>query len=114
MMVVLDTAGTATAMTRQFRSARLDEIRRLLPTMLLGIAAGATVLVSLPRGPALLVLGVFVAVYGIYVLAGSPRSHGLSPRWAWPIGFAGGVFGALFGTGGPIYMTYLSARIDDK
>jgi uncharacterized membrane protein YfcA len=37
------------------------------------------------------------------------------PAWlVWPIGFAGGVFSALFGTGGPIYIVFLSARIGDK
>jgi uncharacterized membrane protein YfcA len=37
-----------------------------------------------------------------------------SARWALPIGLVGGVFSVLFGTGGPIYMVYLSARIRDK
>ncbi len=71
-------------------------------------------LVRLPRAPALLVLGIFAASYGVYVLAGAPRRMVVSRGWAWPIGFVGGIFSALFGTGGPIYMVYLSARIDDK
>src|SRR5206468_1325604 len=39
--------------------------------------------------------------------------HG-SRHWAWPAGFCGGVFSALFGTGGPIYVSYLSARLEGK
>jgi len=34
--------------------------------------------------------------------------------FAMPIGLVGGVFSVIFGTGGPIYMVYLSARIRDK
>jgi hypothetical protein len=37
-----------------------------------------------------------------------------SAWWALPIGVAGGAFSVLFGTGGPIYMVYLSARVHDK
>jgi uncharacterized membrane protein YfcA len=36
--------------------------------------------------------------------------HGL---WAAPFGVAGGIFSALFGTGGPIYTIYLSRRLFD-
>jgi hypothetical protein len=57
---------------------------------------------------------VFVAGYGAYVLAGPREWRAVRPFWAWPIGLVGGVFSVLFGTGGPIYMVYLSARIGDK
>ena len=40
----------------------------IVPPMLLGIAAGALLLFNLPRAPALLALGVFVAAYGAYLL----------------------------------------------
>ena len=56
----------------------------------------------------------FVTIYGAYVLSGAPRPQRV-PRWlAWPIGIAGGVFSSLFGTGGPLYVVYLSARLHDK
>ena len=35
----------------------------------------------------------------------------LPTPWALPFGVFGGVFSALFGTGGPIYTIYLSRRI---
>ena len=31
-----------------------------------------------------------------------------------PVGVVGGMFSAVFGTGGPIYIVYLAARIHDK
>ena len=114
LVTALDCAAAANASFRQWRHAEFAEIRRILPTMLLGIAAGTTLLVNLPRAPALLALGVFVAGYGAYVLAGPREWRAVRPFWAWPIGLFGGVFSVLFGTGGPIYMVYLSARIADK
>ncbi|MEP7275097.1 MAG: sulfite exporter TauE/SafE family protein [Betaproteobacteria bacterium] len=105
------------ATSTSFRFRRViawDEFRRLVPAALIGIALGVTLVVNLPRAPALLALGVFITLYGAYLLAG-PRALRRAPGWlAWPIGLAGGVFSALFGTGGPVYMVFLSARIQDK
>ena len=114
LMTALDCVSTANASLRQRRHADRREIGRLLPTMLAGIALGTTLLVNLPRGPALLALGVFVAAYGAYLLVGRREWEAVRPYWAWPIGLFGGVFSVMFGTGGPIYMIYLSARIHDK
>jgi uncharacterized membrane protein YfcA len=106
-------ASTGTAW-RQRRHVEWPEFKRLAPVQLVGMAIGATLLVNLPPGPALLALGVFVTVYGTYVLAGARRLR-RAPAWlVFPIGLVGGVFSALFGTGGPIYVMYLSARIADK
>jgi uncharacterized membrane protein YfcA len=106
-------AATSTA----FRLRRLvawREFARVLPAMLIGVALGATLLLNLPRGPALLALGVFASSYGLYVLAG-PRTLDGAPGWlVWPVGIVGGIFSALFGSGGPVYIVFLSARIHDK
>jgi uncharacterized protein len=106
-------AATSTA-ARLRHLVAWPEFRRLLPAMLIGNALGATLLLNLPPAPALIALGVFVTVYGTYVLIG-PRALAQAPAWlAWPIGIVGGNFSMLFGTGGPVYMVYLSARISDK
>jgi len=76
------------------------EIWRILPAIFVGIGLGATVLVSLPRAPALAALGVFVAGYGAWQLAGARRMTRASAWWALPIGLAGGAFSVMFGTGG--------------
>ena len=114
LVTALDFVSTLNASLRQRRDANLREIGRLLPTMIIGIALGTTLLVNLPRGPALLALGVFVAAYGTYLLVGQREWKAVRPHWAWPIGLAGGVFSVMFGTGGPIYMIFLAARIHDK
>jgi len=113
-VTALDGVATVTASRAQWRDAAWEEIRRILPAILVGIALGATVLVNLPRAPALAALGVFVASYGVWQWLGARRMTRASAWWALPIGLVGGVFSVLFGTGGPIYMVYLSARIRDK
>src|SRR5512145_2916085 len=60
----LDGVATLTASRAQWRDAAWTELRRILPAAFVGIALGATVLVSLPRAPALAALGVFIASYG--------------------------------------------------
>jgi uncharacterized membrane protein YfcA len=106
-------AATSTA-TRLRRLVAWQEVARLAPAMLVGIALGATLLLQLPRGPALLALGIFATGYGTYILAGARRpTH--APGWlAWPVGIVGGIFSTLFGSGGPVYIVFLSARIADK
>ena len=106
-------AATSTAWRNRAHVA-WPEFRALAPAAVIGIALGATLLLNLPAAPALLALGAFVTAYGVYVLSGARRLR-RAPGWvAWPTGIAGGVFSALFGTGGPIYMVFLSARIEDK
>jgi uncharacterized membrane protein YfcA len=110
----LDACAAATTSLRLRRLVHWGEVLRLLPAIGLGIAIGATLLFKLPRAPAMLALGIFVTAYGAWVLAG-PRGLREAPGWlAWPIGVVGGVFSVLFGTGGPIFIVFLSARITDK
>ncbi len=114
LITTLDAGGASLQSLRQWRHASWPDIRRLLPAMLCGIALGTTLLVTLPREPALLALGVFVAVYGVYLLRGA-RTLRRAPTWlVVPIGLVGGVFSVMFGSGGPVYMVFLSARISDK
>ena len=116
-VALISTTDAFASMSTALRYRRLvawREFFRLLPAMLIGIALGMTLLLNLPRNPALLALGLFVASYGAYVIVGAPRFT-RAPAWlVWPVGVVGGAFSALFGTGGPIYIIFLSARIDDK
>lgn len=114
LATALDVLAATTTSLRLWRLAWWKEAARILPAILVGIVLGGTLLLRLPRAPALLALGIFVIAYGAWVLIG-PRQLIRAPGWAaWPIGIIGGVFSVLFGTGGPIYIIYLSARIADK
>ena len=114
LITLLDSGAATSQSIRHWRHASWPVFRRLLPAMLVGIAIGTMALVTLPQAPLLLALGIFVSGYGAYLLLGT-RKLRRAPDWlAYPIGLVGGIFSVMFGTGGPVYMVFLSARIDDK
>jgi uncharacterized protein len=89
------------------------ELAWLLPSLGLGIAAGTTLLINLPPAITLGTLGAAILAYGLYSFNDRPLRLRL-PQWAaLPCGVGGGVLSALFGTGGPVYVTYLAARGHD-
>lgn len=92
------------------RNAVVAEIGRMVPLMIVGVAAGATLLVNLPRKASLLALGVFVLAYALYGLSRRGRLAVISRHWSYAAGFCGGLSGTLFGAGGPPYAIYLSHR----
>lgn len=91
------------------------EIRRLLGPGLIGVLAGAWLLVSLPSTLMLMGLGSFILLYALRnLLLDTTHPRIASSAWAWPAGLTGGAIGAMFGTGGPPYVIYLSHRLFDK
>src|SRR5438477_7351652 len=92
------------------RNAVRAEWRRLVPMILAGTALGVTLLVNLPRGAAMFMLGVFVLTYALYSLLRHGPGRVIDPRWAWLAGLCGGITSTLFGAGGPPYAIYLSQR----
>jgi uncharacterized membrane protein YfcA len=92
------------------RNAVLGDIARMVPLMIVGIVAGTTLLVNLPRNASLVALGAFVLCYAIYSLARRGAVATASRHWAFVAGFCGGLSGTLFGAGGPPYAIYLSHR----
>jgi uncharacterized membrane protein YfcA len=90
------------------------ELKVLIPAVIIGVLAGVTLLTTLPKQASVLMLGGFITLYGIYRLLGRPSSKPVSRWWGIPTGLVGGLFGGLFGVGGPIYASYLAARIHDS
>jgi uncharacterized membrane protein YfcA len=114
MLLVLDLVASI-ALTRHTRlQVHWDEIGRLLPTSLAGILVGSVLLVNLPREPLLIGLASFVIFFGLRYLFNVHGEQPVSRWWALPTGLGGGLIGALFGTGGPPYVVYLSHRLHDK
>jgi len=114
LMLLLDFSAFLGFGLRVRRGVRLDETGRLLPTALLGMALGMTLLIGVAESWLLGLLGLFVLCYAGYGLLrrGLP---GRLPRWsALPIGLVGGAFSVLFGTGGVLFAIYNAGRIDDK
>ncbi|MGD8590683.1 MAG: sulfite exporter TauE/SafE family protein, partial [Chromatiales bacterium] len=115
-VLLLDfTASLALGGRRQDRRAiNWREISWLMPTTLLGILIGAALLVNLPKSPLLIGLGIFVGVFGLRSLLFVHGDRKVSLWWSLPTGLLGGIVGAMFGTGGPPYVIYLSRRIQNK
>jgi uncharacterized protein len=78
------------------------------------MAGGVLLLIRLPANILLLALGLFVCGYGLHTVRGKEATLTLSRVWSLPIGLIGGVFSALFSSGGPLYVMYLVARGLDK
>ena len=114
MILVTDFSAALALGTHTRRHVRWDEIRPLLPFSLIGIVAGVTLLINLPKAPLLATLGLFVLAFGLRSVLNLHGTDSISRRWAAPAGLFGGMVGALFGTGGPPYVIYLNHRLRDK
>lgn len=90
------------------------ELALLVPLMVVGSLAGAFLLLVLPPRPMMLALGGFVVCYALYGLWVPPLRAHLAQGWVAVFGLIGGVFSAMFGSGGFIYAMYLSRRLEDR
>jgi len=113
LILLLDVVGMLVQGARVRRQINRSELKRLVPFMVLGIALGTTLLASLPQRALVAMLGCLAVGYGLLNLVGRAPTRPLSASWAGPAGVAGGTMGALFGTGGPVYVIYLSRRLAD-
>jgi uncharacterized membrane protein YfcA len=111
--VLLDVGASLAIEARFRRDAERIELLWLAPFAILGNILGVTLLVGLPRRASLGGLGAFCLAYGLWSLARGGRPRVVSRAWAPAAGLAGGVTGALFGSGGPPYVIYLSRRLAD-
>lgn len=96
------------------RNIAWKEIYRLVPTAVLGIGVGIYLLTAVNGDYLLLGLAIFVLIFGTKNLLNLHNKSTISSWWAIPTGIFGGGLGALFSTGGPPYVVYLTHRIHDK
>jgi len=113
MMLVFDLCAGLLLGLRNRRDVDRAELLRLAPFVALGMILGVTALVRAPERWLLGVLGAFVFAYAAWSLLNRAAARQISARWAVPAGMAGGVFTALYGSGGPIYTVYLARRLGD-
>lgn len=114
LVLVLDFSASLIMSHGARRQVQWHEVRSLIVPSLVGILSGATLLLHLPRDPLLTALGLFVIVFALRYLLDVHGERPISRLWALPAGFSGGLIGALFGTGGPPYVIYLTHRIPNK
>jgi uncharacterized membrane protein YfcA len=118
LLMLLDLAAFLLFGARMHRRIEYREIGWLVPFILAGMAAGLTLLIEVAEQKLIAVLGTFLLLYAGYGLVREKFGRGspalLSRAWGVPVGLAGGVFSALFGTGGVLFAAYNAGRIRDK
>ncbi|MDZ5458717.1 sulfite exporter TauE/SafE family protein [Azohydromonas lata] len=114
LLALMDMLAAMTNIYKDGRKADVQELKRLVPLMVVGSLVGAAILLKTRPEVMLLVLGIFVVAYSLYSLSKFSPKRKFNPGAAVPFGLVGGVFSALFGSGGFIYAIYLSGRIEQK
>jgi uncharacterized membrane protein YfcA len=114
LVLALDFTASLVLGGANVKKANWGEIRTLVPFGMIGACLGAYALVTLPTTPVLLTLGAFTMFFGFRNIFGLQPTGQLSRVWAVPTGVFGGAAGALFGTGSPPYIIYLTHRLLDK
>ncbi|WP_262017222.1 sulfite exporter TauE/SafE family protein [Serratia liquefaciens] len=114
LLALLDMCAAIVNVSRDGRNAQWAELKRLIPVMIIGSLVGAAILLKTRPDILLLALGIFVVLYALYSLSGLKPDRQFSPKASVPFGLVGGIFSALFGSGGFIYAIYLSGRIERK
>ncbi|WP_238946447.1 sulfite exporter TauE/SafE family protein [Vandammella animalimorsus] len=114
LLALLDFSAAVTNLLRDGRRADVAELKRLLPWMLLGSGVGAAVLLKTRPEVLLLMLGIFAVAYALQAMLRRQARKTLPATFAVPFGLVGGVFSALFGSGGFLYAIYLAGRLEDK
>jgi hypothetical protein len=114
LLALLDCAAAVVNGVRLSDKIAKSELVFLVPLMALGSLVGAYLLFAIPPRPMMLALGVFVVAYGARGLFVRPATAPLARAWVGLFGPVGGVFSAMFGSGGFIYAMYLSRRLADR
>ena len=114
LVLLLDFTASMVMGGFHFKRVKWGEIGVLIPFGIAGVVLGTGLLIQLPSGPMLLVLAGLVFVFAVRSVFNLRGDKPVSRGWAVTAGLAGGTVGALFGTGGPPYVIYLTHRIHDK
>jgi uncharacterized membrane protein YfcA len=114
LLVLLDFIAAFGNLLPSRKSLVKAELLRLLPCMAVGCTLGVVFLLNLQSNVLLLLMGLFITTYALYTLLIKARPAQLAVGWAIPMGTVGGLFGALFGSGGFLYAIYLNSRLSSK
>ena len=114
LLALLDFAAAAVNGFQLSDKIAKDELFWLAPLMIAGSIIGVTLLISLPATLMMFLLGVFAAGYGIHSLFAAPIQPRIGKGWVGIFGAVGGIFSAMFGSGGFVYAIYLTRRLDHK
>lgn len=113
-ILVLDITASMVLGGRHRKHVDWAEIKPLIPGSIVGVILGVSLLVSLDQKTLLVTLGLFVIAFALRNLLNLHGNKLISRLWALPASILGGTISALFGTGSPPYVIYLTHRIRDK
>src|SRR5574340_449875 len=114
LLLLLDFTASMVMGGFNFGRVKWNEIGVLIPFGILGVVLGTSLLVNLSPSLMLMVLAGFVFVFAVRSMLNLHGDKPISRAWAVPAALTGGTVGALFGTGGPPYVVYLTHRIHEK
>jgi uncharacterized membrane protein YfcA len=114
LMLVFDLTAAVLLGLKNLHAIERREVLRIIPFMLAGMGIGVLALVRAPERSLLVLLGMFILAYAGWSLLRRGTPAPLGAFWALPFGLVGGMFTAMFGTGGPFYTIYLTRRLADK
>ena len=95
LVVILDLGVSTLVGTIDREHLSRDELKRIVPWMLLGFVLGATVIVGVPDAYLRLALGIFSTVIGLHAIANPTLHRAISSLWAIPAGLVGGMGGDI-------------------
>ena len=114
LILVVDFIASVILTRHTKMQVQWNEIGILLPPTIVGMLIGTFLLINLPREPLLVGLASFVILFGLRYIFNIHSEQSISRWWSAPTGLIGGAIGAMFGTGGPPYVVYLSHRLQNK
>ena len=109
LVVFLDYVGSAGQGVKNRAQIEWRDQLPLIPCSLLGVGLGLFFLNTMSAPDLGKALGSFMLIYATYQLLPLPALEG-SRLLAVPCGLLGGLFGTVFGTGGPVYVVYFNLR----
>jgi len=113
-MLVMDFSASIVLGGTHRKQVDWAELKPLIPGSIVGVVLGVSLLVNLDQTTLLVILGLFIIAFALRSLLNLHGDKLISTLWALPASLIGGMVSALFGTGGPPYVIYLTHRIRDK
>ena len=113
LVLLIDVPAAILHTGLNFRQVMWKELPPLLPSVVVGALAGI-VLTRITQGDSLLLcLGLYVIFIGWRGLKGAPVAVQLRPSMRHVAGFMMGLVETMFGTAGPVVMSWLAQRLSD-
>lgn len=113
-MLIMDFAASLALGSAHRKQVDWSELKPLIPGSIVGVVLGVSLLVHLDQATLLIILGLLIIAFALRSLLNLHGDQLISRLWALPASLVGGMVSALFGTGGPPYVIYLTHRIRDK